>query len=50
MPYRTQVAVESQIARINGKTRDELQDKEVYYRLLEGRVLSEGYRLTKIQV
>ena len=42
--HRAWVAVGERLASFNGKLRDELPDREVFYTLLEVRVLTERYR------
>ncbi len=44
--YRAWVAVGERLASFNGKLRDELLDRELFYTLLEVRVLTERYRRT----
>ena len=44
--HRAWVTVGEQLASFNGKLRDELLDREVFYTLLEVRGLSERYRRT----
>ena len=44
--HRAWVAVGERLASFNGKLRDELLDREVFYTLLEVRVLTERYRRT----
>ena len=48
--HRAWVAVGERLASFNGKLRDELLDREVFYPLLEVRVLTERYRRTYNQV
>ena len=48
--HRTWVTVGERLATFNGKLRDELLDTEIFYTLLEVRVLTERYRRTYNQV
>ena len=48
--HRAWVAVGERLASFNGKLRDELLDRELFYTLLEVRVLTERYRRTYNQV
>ena len=45
-PHRARVAVGERLASFNGKSGDELLDRELFYPLLEVRVLTERYRRT----
>ena len=49
-PHRAWVAFGEWLASFNGKSGDELLDREVFYTLLEVRVLTERYRRTYNQV